>query len=177
MRIALLCCLVAACQPLYGERSEKLHDPKARQRPDAGVEAAPEIKYIEDCNADFRKPAVTKEDEKAERAATDLVTKGNSAVAKGDKEANPGPEYKDGIDSYRQALLKDPYNVEATLQLAIAYDKVWRKGCALQLLHRLAALSANPKWKDAATAAIDTVSNNSQLFKGYRSAAISAVGR
>ena len=83
---------------------------------------------------------------------------------------------KEAIDKYRNALIKDPYNVDATLKLAVAYDKVLRKGCALAMLKRLAALSNNPKCASEANRNIDSIDANGQWFKGYRKEAMAAVG-
>ncbi|MGE5182734.1 MAG: hypothetical protein ACM31C_11755, partial [Acidobacteriota bacterium] len=80
-------------------------------------------------------------------------------------------------DKYRNALIKDPYNVTATLELAVAYDKVLRKGCAIAMLKRLSALSNNPKWANEANRNIDSIDANGQWFKGYRKDAMAAVGR
>lgn len=178
-RLALLACLVvAACQPLYGERPEKLHNPQPKKKPDTGPEPVAEVKYVEDCTADFRKdPKGVRQDT---QQANDLVVQGDTEIGNGDKAKESKPQtdaYRSGIDKYRNALMKDPYSIEATLKLAVAYDKVYRKGCALQMLHRLSALEANPKWRSAADSAIDAVVANGQWFKGYRKDATSAVGR
>ena len=84
---------------------------------------------------------------------------------------------KEAIDKYRNALIKDPYNVPATLKMAVAYDRVLRKGCAIAMLKRLASLSNNPKWASEANRNIDTIDANAQWFKGYRKDAMAAVGR
>jgi len=84
---------------------------------------------------------------------------------------------KEAIDKYRNALIKDPYNIPATLKLAVAYDRVLRKGCAIAMLKRLAALSNNPKWTSEANRNIDAIDANAQWFKGYRKDAMAAVGR
>jgi hypothetical protein len=176
--VAAACLLAAACQPLYGGKPEKLHNPEKKKRPPDAPEAAVEIKYVEDCAADFRK------DPKGVRSepsiANDLVGQGETAMVNGDKAKDPKAQtdlFRDGIDKFRNALVKDPYNVEATLKLAVAYDKVYRKGCALQMLRRLVSLSSNPKWSKEANRACDSVVDNTQWFKGYRKDAVSAAGR
>jgi hypothetical protein len=180
LRLALIACLLSlgACQPLYGDKAEHLKNPPPKKKPADAPEAPVEVKYIEDCNADFRKDPKGVKQETG--IANDLVVQGDNEVGNGDKSKDPkaaGDSYKTGIDKYRNALIKDPYNVEATLKLAVAYDKVLRKGCALQLLRRLASLQANNKWAQAANSAADAVVGNSQWFKGYRKDAVSAVGR
>jgi hypothetical protein len=80
-----------------------------------------------------------------------------------------------GVEQYRQALIADPYNAEATLKLALAYDKVLRKGCALAMLKRLDALAANPKF--GAEPQINRVLDNESWFKPYRNDALKALGK
>jgi len=103
-----------------------------------------------------------------------------SAVASSDKSNDPQQRVgllRESIDRYRSALVKDPYNAEATLKLALAYDRVYRKGCAIAMLKRLAKLAENPKFAKPAVREIESISDNDQWFKRYRKDAISAVGR
>jgi thioredoxin-like negative regulator of GroEL len=166
------------CQPLYGGKPEKLVAPKRVKEPKEQPIAETPVKEIEDCQADFRA------DPKNVRAQTalsnQLTGEGETALASSDQAKDPTAQadfLKTSIDKFRNALLKDPYNAEATLKLALAYDKVYRKGCAIAMLKRLAALSANPKYAKTATPAIDSIGDNGQWFKRYRKDAISAVGR
>ena len=74
---------------------------------------------------------------------------------------------KEAIDKYRNALIKDRYNVDATLKLAVAYDKVLRKGCAIAMLKRLAAARrAIPSSRRGATASIDAIDENGSVVQG-----------
>jgi hypothetical protein len=168
---------LAGCQPLYGGKPEKLPTVvKKKPPPDADTDV--KIKDIEDCQADFH--ADPKSVRQQSNVATQLTSEGDTAIANSDKAGSAAGQaglLRDGIDKYRNALLKDPYHVEATLRLALAYDKVYRKGCALAMLKRLASLSANPKFARAATPAIDSIGDNAQWFKRYRKDAMSAVGR
>ena len=177
----LVCLTIAAfgagCQPLYGGKPEKLHNPEKKKRPPEEASAPTEVKYIEDCATNFR-------DDKRPNPQTGisngLVGDGDTALAQSNKAKDPPSQaelIKVAIDRYRNALVKDPFNAEATLKLAIAYDLVYRKGCALALLKRLSALSANPKYAKSANRSIDSVTDNTQWFKGYRKDAISSVGR
>ncbi len=167
-----------ACQPLYGGKPEKLHTPEKKKRPPEPDVPADQVKYIEDCTASFQDDP--RKAHPQPPLSRQLVDGGDTAMATSDKtpEANAKVGLiKEAIDKYRNALIKDPYNADATLKLAIAYDKVLRKGCAIAMLKRLASLSANPKFANEANRQIDAVGDNSQWFKGYRKDAMAAVGR
>ena len=169
---------VVSCAPLYGPRAEKLKTPDPKKRPPDAEQPVVEIKYVEDCNANFS------DDPKKVRAQTamavQLFTAGETAIDQADKAKEESMKVsllKEAIDKYRNALIKDPYNIPATLKLAVAYDRVLRKGCAIAMLKRLASLSNNPKWSGEANRNIDSIDANSQWFKGYRKDALQAVGR
>lgn len=172
-----------ACQPLYGGKPEKLVNPTRKKPPKEEPVAEAQIKEIEDCAADFRgdpKVAQAKITATTNSQSIALTSEGDTAVANSDKTQDPAAQaglLKEGIDKYRNALIKDPYNAEATLHLALAYDKVYRKGCAIAMLKRLAQLAANPRFARAANPAIDSISDNGQWFKRYRKDANAAVGR
>jgi hypothetical protein len=113
-------------------------------------------------------------------AANRLIGDGDTALAQFSKATDPAAQtelIKQSIDKYRSALISDPFNQEATLKLAVAYDVVYRKACALALLKRIAALEANPKYKSAAKRVADEVADTPAMFKGYRKDAVAAVGR
>ncbi|HEX8109635.1 MAG TPA: hypothetical protein VF516_18015 [Kofleriaceae bacterium] len=168
----------AGCQPLYGGKPEKLPTPARKKPPkDEPVAEAP-VKMIDDCTADFRgNPATVRQQT---NQSNDLTDQGSTALANSDKTKDGGAQaslLRDAIDKLRNALVKDPYNAAATLKLALAYDKVYRKGCAIAMLKRLATLAANPKFSRVANAEIDSISDNGQWFKHYRKDAMTAVGR
>jgi len=169
---------LAACQPLYGGKPEKLVAPQRRKAPPKEEVTEAPIKEIDECQADFRG------DPKNVRVQTSLSNQltgeGDTALASSDKSNEPQQRVgllRESIDKYRNALIKDPYNAEATLKLALAYDRVYRKGCALAMLKRLASLTANPKYGKTANPTIDSISDNGQWFKRYRKDAMAAVGR
>jgi hypothetical protein len=177
---ALLACLVvvSGCQALYGGKPERLRNPDRKKAPPEPESAAIQIKYVEDCTANFR------DDPKLVKAnpglANQLVGDGDTAMQNANKAKDPASQaelVRLSIDKYRNALVKDPYNHEATLKLALAYDLVYRKGCALAMLKRIAALQGNPKYAKLANAKADEVNDNASWFKGYRKDAIAAVGR
>jgi hypothetical protein len=176
--LALVSFGLVGCQALYGGKPEKLPPvPRKKAPPEAPVVEV-QIKEIDECKADFQA------DPKLVRPQTplsnQLTGEGDTAIANSDKATEPAAQaglIREGIDKYRNALLKDPYNPEATLKLARAYDRVYRKGCALAMLKRLAKLAENPKFAKMATREIDSIGDNDQWFKRYRKDAISAVGR
>lgn len=174
-----LCTLGASgCQPLYGGKPDKLPSPAKKKKPPEVEAAEVPIKEVDDCQADFRGDAKNVRPQTS--VSGQLTGEGNTALANSDKTADPAAAaglIRESIDKYRTALIKDPYNAEATLKLALAYDRVYRKGCAIAMLKRLATLSANPKFAKTATPAIDSIDDNGQWFKRYRKDAMSAVGR
>jgi hypothetical protein len=170
--------LSAGCQPLYGGKPEKLATPvkKAAPKEEAPVEAP--VKMVDDCTADFQADPRTAQ--KQTNVSEQLTEQGSTAITNSNKAADPAAKaglIREGIDKFRNALIKDPYNAAATLKLALAYDKVYRKGCALAMLKRLAKLASNPKFSRTATAEIDSIGDNSEWFRHYRKDAMSAVGR
>jgi hypothetical protein len=179
--VRLLACLslaFIACQPLYGGKPEKLTTPTKKKRPPEAEVAAIPVVYVEECTADFRDDPKKARPQNA--LSRTLTEQGDSSFSNADKAKEDSAKVasiKEAIDKYRNALIKDPYNVEATLKLAIAYDKMLRKGCAIAMLKRLASLSNNPKWSSEANRNIDAIDANGQWFKGYRKDAMAAVGR
>lgn len=181
----VLACLVlagsmslTACKPLYGSKPEKLRNPEKKKRPPEPPEQELVVKYVEDCAADFRGDPLKVRPQTG--MANQLLGEGETAMQSSDKAKDPQSQaefIRVSIDKFRNALVKDPYNAEATLQLAIAYDRVYRKGCALAMLKRLAALEMNPKYAGPAKRAADRVTDNAAWFKGYRKDAVAAVGR
>lgn len=180
MRAALCLALMGltACQPLYGSKPEHLHTPEKKKKPVDPTDGTPEIKYVEDCTASFQDDP--KKAHPQPILGRQLIDNADTVMQTSEKTAEPNAKVgliREAIDKYRNALIKDPYSPDATLKLAVAYDKVLRKGCAIAMLKRLASLSNFPKFAPEANRAIDAVSDNSQWFKGYRKDAMAAVGR
>src|SRR5574338_1350982 len=181
MRLLVVLALVfgvASCKPLYSGKAEKLANPPKKKQPDKTDEPVAEIKYVEDCNANFTDDPKKVHPQTA--LSRTLFNEGETALAQSDDAKDDQGKVNlivAAIDKYRNALIKDPYNVPATLKLAVAYDRVLRKGCAIAMLKRLSSLSNNPKWTSEANRNIDSIDANAQWFKGYRKDAMSAVGR
>ena len=170
--------LSAGCEPLYGGKPEKLATPARKKPPkEEPIPEAP-VKMVDECTADFRADPRTVRPQTS--VSNDLTDQGTTAVANASKATDPTAQaglLREGIDKFRNALIKDPYNAAATLKLALAYDRVFRKGCALALLKRLAKLASNPTFSRTANAEIDSIGDNGQWFKHYRKDAMAAVGR
>jgi hypothetical protein len=180
-RLACLLCLgflLSGCQPLYGGKPERLKTPEAKKKPKDKEELATSIKYVDDCSANFRDDP--KRVFRDKQGSNTLVQAGDDSLSQAMKLTDPAAQadsIKVSIDKYRNALQKDPYNADATLKLALAYDRVYRKGCALKLLARIATLEGHPNFRVDAKRAADQVADSGEWFKGYRKEAVAAVGR
>lgn len=167
------------CQALYGGKPEKLRNPERKKKPADEAEAVVQVKYVDDCVFNDRADPVSVKADDA-RKSKQLVEEGEITLAQLPKTKEPAQQASlitRSIEIYRSALLKDPYNADATYSLAVAYDMVYRKGCALALLKRIQKLEANPRFKTSARRVADVVADNPQVFKGYRNDAKQAVGR
>lgn len=162
----------AACQPMYAAKAPKLKDPPVVRHDKSKDPAPEEPKYIDECTVNFSAPPTTKRQPKV---AEQHVASGDAALETAQREPAKKEMAAQGVDQYRQALIADPYNAEATLKLALAYDKVLRKGCALAMLKRLDALASNPKF--GAGAQVNRVLDNESWFKPYRNDALKALGK
>jgi hypothetical protein len=171
-----LCLGIAACKPLYGGPPEHIHT-AGDVKPHPADPPPPPTIYHEECQASFQDDP-HKWNPKP-KAAVPLIETGDTALASSDKAKEETAKVgliRDAIDKYRLALQKDPYSADATLKLAVAYDKVLYKGCALAMLKRLASLAANPKFATDTSHALGAIGDNGTWFKGYRKDAMQAAG-
>ncbi len=167
----------AGCRPLYGGKPEKPVNPKKGRKPPEPIEETAAVKYAEDCVVSFRDdPKLAPPGNKNQ--ANQALGDGDAAMQQAQKAppASQGAFVKAALEKYRSALQKDPYNTEATLKLAVAYDALMRKGCALALLKRIGDMRRHPRFQQAAGRTASDVSANANWFRGYRTDAIAAVG-
>ncbi len=168
----------AACQAMYGAKPA----PIGRVEPIHHVVTeppAPAVKYVEECQSDFQVDAKRIGLVPQPEIANKLTAAGDAAINSADKATDDHAKVSlltDAIREYSNALIKDPYNPEATLELARAYDRVLRKGCALAMLGRLAKLSNHPAFAKQANLTIARIDDNAGWFRGYRKDALAAVG-
>jgi hypothetical protein len=169
---ALIVFAAAACQPMYGGPAEHLHPVKTL--PKGPQPAEPPIAYVDDCTFDFHSRPATKH--RAGSPQLDETAAQQLARAEADTPAR-GELIQGSIATYSRALAADPYDADATLGLALAYDHVLHKGCALALLKRLGKLADHPTFAAAAGPVADSVGDHAAWFKGYRREALAALGR
>jgi hypothetical protein len=175
LSIVVLLATTAACQSMYGSKSEPL--PKLRKVPHKAVpEVDPVIPFVDSCQTNFRgDPTRVSIDHSR---SVELVITADTSIQQAEKIAEPQARAQVvslGIDHYGKALVKDPYNAETTLKLALAYDKVYRRGCALKLLARIAVLENHPKFRISARRVVESVSDNGEMFKAYRKDALAVL--
>lgn len=72
----------------------------------------------------------------AQKLAAEGLSKLQAAEGNADK-ASREKLITDAVDTFITALLADPYNVNATYNLAAAYARIGRKQCSVNLLERL----------------------------------------
>lgn len=166
-----------ACQPMYAGKRERLRAPDELPRPPdpqgSGSAAKVIPKLDENCGTD--------------RTTRTANLPSRSIGEQGDKkrvDASREPDAEkrahkalEAVELYRSALAKDPYNQEATLGLAVAYDMLRRKGCALKMLTRIATLARHQAFRNTSDKLADEVKQTPQWFEHYRTEAERAVGR
>jgi hypothetical protein len=173
-----IACVVAliGCQPLYGGKAERLKNPllTSGKRGEAEV-PPPKPMYRETCHTNFRAPSTGVVRNTA--AASKLVQDGDTRLASSERAPIEAKLelIVDSMTRYRSALQKDPYDAEATLKLALAYDKTLRKGCALAMLQRLEMLSNHPDFAAEADRRKNQVRDNKQWFADYRTEALNQI--
>ena len=174
----------AACQPMYGAKAPPMKSPQVipeGKRKIKTDDVAVKPQPIDQC--EWRTKALADPTKLPKRETTrsqDAVARADGKLRSSDGAADVTSKEAlliDSIQEYGAALSADPYNADATLKLALAYDKVLRKGCALKLIDRLAKMSAHPKLERDANAKLDEIENHKTWFEDYRKDALKATGR
>jgi hypothetical protein len=178
--LALACLFVAACQPMYKNKPEILKNPPRHPAPKVVI-TEPDPTFVDDCDVDFSAPAIAPRTRKTTQSQQ-LTSNANTALQPSLGAQRPSTpttvqSVTTALDTYRQALISDPYNAEATLKLALAYDRLLRKGCALALLRRLDTLASHQQFEKDAEPMVELVVQNPHWFKPYHRDALKAVGR
>lgn len=168
---------LVACQPMYMGKREKLRTPDETARPidtaGSGSATKPIPKYDDNCGTD-RTTRVANLPSRSIGEQGDKKRVEASREPDAEKRAHKANE---AVELYRSALAKDPYNQEATLGLAVAYDMLRRKGCALKMLTRISTLAKHQAFRNTSDKLADEVKNTPQWFEHYRTDAERAVGR
>ena len=164
------------CKQMYGGAAEPLRSPKPIKPPAMLPEDKVTVQYADDCDLFVFKPRTKIKRDLA--AAEHRTSEADRKLADFDRAPITVKDdlIIDSIDELAAALRADPFNARATLKLALAYDKVHRRGCALALLARLEQLAQNPDFARDANDAIDELVQR-KWFEGYRREALRAVGR
>lgn len=175
----VLAVAAAACKPMYGAPPEKLARPRIPVDRTLKEDPKPQPskpELIEVCPVDINRPATKVARNKV--AAKQRLQEGDIARERVEREADDAEKArhaKVSLQKYSDALVADPYHAEATLMLAVAYDRFRRKGCALRMLERIGIMRGNPDLEAEAIAAADRVRTNPQWFADYRDEALKAV--
>lgn len=170
---------LAGCGPLYGGKAERLKPPSKKARPpEAEIQAAP-IKYIDDCTVNFAMPAVKPTSNPVARSSAETAEQKVDESIRSDDPKTQVSAIEAAISAAKSALKVDPYNADATLHLARAYDRALRKGCAIALIKRLSTLetAVSYDFSKSAKAALNRIADNPKWFSGYRKDALAAAGR
>jgi hypothetical protein len=142
---------LVGCQPLYHGK-QKMQNPERTTPPKGSEPVAAPIVWNEDCDSHFFEARTKQKPDHAAAAAK--ISAGDAAIAQAKPMANDdkkGTLVLDAIAQYKQALNVDPYNADATYDLAVAYATVRKKKCALDLINRLVALKQDPAVEPDAT--------------------------
>lgn len=169
------CLLVAACQPMYEKKPERMKAPAVVKHDEP---PPPPDVYVDDCDVNFTAPPARSRKPAVSQTLTQAGDSSLQTAAQKPRKTTPAmTATRDAIDKYSQALVADPYNAEATLKLALAYDRVYRKGCALAMLRRLDNLASSPTFEPVAKPFVEQIVQNPHWFSPYHRDALKAVGR
>jgi hypothetical protein len=155
--------------------------PAAKPAAPAPWKPLPQPDYIDECSANYA--AEPRFAEGPDVLASEIETEKAAATSADALKANDARQSTqlliESVKQYSFALQLDNYNPDATLGLAIAYDRLHRKGCALGLLTRLHDLESHLYFNVAGERArhlLERVVRDQTLFPDYRGEAITAAG-
>lgn len=181
---ACLAAALIACGGPYKGKPDKLpRGPKKRPVPEevAKTDEAKPIPWDEDCKAKFAEDPFKAK--KSPTKAKPFVAEADGLMDEAPRQPNAVAQVDKiiaAIETYKKALLEDNYNAPATYGLAVAYAQVYKKGCAIKMLERLASLGENTSLvsggKSVLEGLLDAVEGE-PAFKGFKNDAMSAIGR
>lgn len=165
------------CAHPYSGKPERLRKPRKKKKPKKKEDdKTAEVQWDEKCRTNFfDKPTKRRRPRSSKRMAKQADSLLVAAESKEGKERVT--LVNDAVSKLKSALKKDPYGPEATYKLAVAYALVAKKGCAIELLKRLQALTThtNPKIEAEASLAVKRAANDI-AFDGFRKDANAALG-
>jgi len=173
--------VTSGCAGLYSGKPERIKKPSKKKMPEEVATGPVEIKWVDDCSAKFQEEVGKAMDQhrRGQGKAKRLTNQGIELLEKADKEdvtEKRAGLTMEAISTLRDALIEDPYHAEATYNLAVAYTRARRKGCALALLKRLADLEVYPDFAGDAKRMINQARDD-RVFSPFRKDADAAIGR
>ncbi len=166
---------VVGCAHPYSGKSQRLKKPRKKKRPKKEkADETAKVEWDDKCRTDFfDKPTKRR----SPRSARALSKKATSMLLDAESQEESGRVRLviDAINKLRSALKKDPYGPEPTYRLAVAYALVAKKGCALELLKRLAALKNHPDVEKEANRKAKQAAGD-PAFDGFKKEAEAALG-
>lgn len=170
----------AACGGLYSGKAEKVYKPSKKKEPDVVV-APVEIKWNNECAAKLNEEpgAALKTHKKNEARVKQIAAQAEElldAAANATDNKQKAGQTAEAIDKLRKGLVDAPYSSQATYDLAIGYARSRRKGCALAMLKRLAALEKYDDFNADAKRMINQALDNGE-FQPFRKEADEAMNR
>ncbi len=174
--VLLLCASACASGKAAGPAGDPLR-PEAKALPpvvavqDKVPVSQPAAQAADDCEA-----VAPNQSPPPPKAYKDLDIKGGAAQADQglreliQSEKNIPPEdvaakIEGAVQKFFGALAADPYNINATYNLAAAYARIGRNQCALNLLARMAAMKDFPTRKKAIAAKADRLFGRGKKWK------------
>jgi hypothetical protein len=179
--LALLLAGPSACSGPYSNPPEKLKKPRQQAEPEVTDPGKVEIKFVEDCPVKFQEPNDTglKTHRAGKKAAMMKVQQADELLQKAQAASDDktrAAQTVEAISTLRKALVEAPYLADATYLLAHAYARTRRKGCAINVLKRLAELQKYNEFAADAKRKVDEAESD-PAFSLFRKDANGAINR